>query len=172
MQKINSGKIVINTYKDGVLSAMGHDLQLLIERFEISIDDNKIDAVFYTDSIVVDGALKNGFVDRSVLSKKDIKDIDKNISKKVLLNKKHAHISFIGNITISSKKCFVINGILELVGNKKDFSFELKETDGVLVGKLEIIPSEWGIPPFKALLGALKVQDRVGLYFEIQKPVG
>ena len=59
-----------------------------------------------------------------------------------------------------------VSGDLELGGKTKPVSFDLSETDGVLTGSAAVKQSDWGIKPYSALFGALKVNDEVKVVVE------
>ena len=61
-----------------------------------------------------------------------------------------------------------MSGDLELVGTTKPVSFELTESDGALTGSTTLKQSDWGIKPFSAMFGALKVNDEVKVVVEGQ----
>ena len=46
-------------------------------------------------------------------------------------------------------------------GKSKPVTFTLTEDDGSLVGSTTIKQDDWGIKPYSALFGALKVNDEV-----------
>ena len=54
-----------------------------------------------------------------------------------------------------------------MTGRAAAVSFALEERSGRLKGRVALTPTQWGIKPFKALLGAIKVQDRVIVEFDL-----
>ena len=51
-------------------------------------------------------------------------------------------------------------------GKSKPLTFALAESLGTLTGSAEIKQSDWGIKPYSALFGALKVDDEVKVVVE------
>ena len=55
-----------------------------------------------------------------------------------------------------------VNGELELAGQRHPIAFELSAgADGRLSGAATVKQSDWGIKPYSALFGTLKVVDEV-----------
>ena len=58
-------------------------------------------------------------------------------------------------------------GELELAGQRHPISFELAgDQDGRLAGSATVKQTDWGMKPYSALFGALKVADEVEVAFE------
>ena len=62
-----------------------------------------------------------------------------------------------------------VRGTLELVGRSAPLELTLRARDGRLVGEVEFKPSRWGIKPYKALAGAIKLQDRVKVRVDLAR---
>jgi hypothetical protein len=60
-----------------------------------------------------------------------------------------------------------VQGELELLGRWQPIEFPFSESSGKVTGEVELRPSRWGIEPYKALLGAIRLQDRVLVRFEL-----
>ena len=56
---------------------------------------------------------------------------------------------------------FHVDGQLELAGRTTTLSFDVRRDGDVYRARFEIPPSRWGIQPYKALLGAIKLKDSV-----------
>ncbi|MCA9668137.1 MAG: YceI family protein [Myxococcales bacterium] len=164
---IRDGNVHLFTFKDGLLSRLGHDLRFSVERFEISIDGDKVEARFEPDSLRVDGAIQGGQLKAAELSDKDRRDILDNARRKVLDTKRHPTVTWRGTFDSDASK---LSGELELAGRRAPLSFALTAADGRLRGRVPFQPSKWGIAPFKALLGALKLKDEVALEFDLADP--
>jgi hypothetical protein len=58
-----------------------------------------------------------------------------------------------------------------MVGNARPVSFELRlGSDGTVTGGVSLAQSEWGIRPYKGLMGALKVQDVIEVVIDARLP--
>lgn len=152
--------IYIYTFKEGLLSKLAHDLRLTLARFEISARGTEVSARFEAGSLVVDGAMKGGKLERGDLSESDRKKIRETLQGDVLHTRDHAEARFVGR-SASREPPFTLEGDLTLCGVTRPLSLMLLVRDERLVGEVEIVPSLWGIKPFRALGGTLRVQDRV-----------
>jgi polyisoprenoid-binding protein YceI len=59
-----------------------------------------------------------------------------------------------------------VHGELELAGTRHPISFELRSEDGRLTARATVKQSDWGIKPYSALFGTLKVADEVEVGIE------
>jgi hypothetical protein len=55
--------------------------------------------------------------------------------------------------------------------NLKPGNYNLGPSDGRLTGSMTIVQSQFGIKPFSAMMGALKVKDEVEINLEVALPV-
>ncbi len=159
MDIIETGTIQIFSYKEGLLSKLAHDLRFTLERFRIQREGSQIQAQFWPESLRGDGVMREGQLLPDLLSAKDWRDIRNNIEKKILKTAKFPVIRFQGQVEAGE-----LRGQLELMGRSTPIQIPLEEG---LKGRLEIQPSRWGIKPFKALMGAIRVQDRVLIEFQL-----
>ena len=64
-----------------------------------------------------------------------------------------------------------MRGELELAGTKRPASFELEAAaDGRVRGTLPVTQSEWGIKPYRGMMGALKVRDTIEVVLDVPLP--
>jgi polyisoprenoid-binding protein YceI len=61
-----------------------------------------------------------------------------------------------------------VTGELELGGQRGPVAFELTERDGRLTGEATVKQTTFGIKPYSALFGALKVADEVRVAIDAQ----
>jgi hypothetical protein len=159
-----SGRLTFRIFKRGLLSRVAHDLQLSIGSVNARIDGPVVSAEFPLTSFVVDGALIDGCVLPGVISPKDTKTILENVRSAVLETDVHPVALLHGQI---DHKTTTFVGHLTLKGRVVEISFPVKSEAGLFEGVVEILPSHWGIAPFRALLGAIQLQDRVEVGFQL-----
>lgn len=152
--------IYIYTFKEGLLSKLAHDLRLSVTRFDISARGTEIEASLDPTSLRVDGVMKDGKIDRSAPSESDRSKIKESVLREVLRTGDFSEVRFVGR-TQSREPPFAVSGDLTLCGMTRPLSLLLLSRGDKMVGELELVPSQWGIKPFRALGGTLKVQDRV-----------
>ena len=65
----------------------------------------------------------------------------------------------------------VVHGELTMAGTTKPANFELRlDERGRVNGTLPVTQSEWGIKPYRAFMGALKVRDTVDVVLDVRLP--
>tara|TARA_B110000037_G_scaffold111182_1_gene128369 strand:- start:309 stop:818 length:510 start_codon:yes stop_codon:yes gene_type:complete len=158
-----SGRLTFRIFKRGLLSRVAHDLQLSIGSVNARIDGSGVSAEIPLTSFVVDGALKGGRVLPGVISPKDTETILDNVRSAVLETDVYPVALLHGQIDHKTTN-FV--GQLTLKGRVVAVTFPVKVEAGRFEGVVEILPSNWGIAPFRALLGAIQLQDRVEVGFQ------
>ena len=172
MAETESGDIYLYTYRTGLLSAVGHDLRLSVDRFEVSWEEGEVTGRFWPDSISVDGAMKDGQLQEGEPKESDKQKIYRNIQKDVLKSNRHPEIRFEGGYReveteAGDDKTYEVAGDLEIRGVDEAIEVRLHERDGRFQADLEIEPTRWGIKPYSALLGSLKLQDRVTVELDV-----
>ncbi|MFT6395853.1 MAG: hypothetical protein ACJAYU_000595 [Bradymonadia bacterium] len=166
MIRITKGTVHLFTYKEGVLSAIAHDLRLTVKRFRVQVDGANVTGFFMPESITVDGAMKNGKLNERGLSDKDKSKIRSIMAGEVLRTSQFGKVNFTGIVT-QEGLALVARGELELVGKKQQLEVAMRRRGDNITGEIEIQPSRWGIKPYRALGGTLKLQDRVRVVFEL-----
>ena len=161
-QDADSAEVRIFTYKEGLLSAVAHDLQLEVTRFEIQVaDDRSIVATFEPGSIRVLDAMIDGRLSPGTLSAKDKEKIQGNIVKDVIPVRKHSEVRFESSEVREVGAGWEIRGKLTLAGRTRDITVPVHRDDGSWVGEVSLHQPDWGIKPYSAMLGALKIQPGV-----------
>lgn len=155
------------TLKEGVLSAVAHDLRLRVERFTIDVDEaaGTVTATFSASSLRVDCAMKNGREDFDALSDRNRREIEGNIADDVLHAKRHPEIVLrSGRIDTGSKgegDERRIEGTLSLHGTERPLRATARREAGKWIAEVELRQPDFGIKPYSAMLGTLKVQPVV-----------
>ena len=157
----------VYTGREGALSAVGHDLKLRVTRFQVSVDGDQATGSFDADSLRVMGAMHHGELNSDDISSKDRAKIEKSIQGDVLGAKKHPKIEFSGTVEIDGET-MSIDGTLKLNGQSHSLSVTSKREGDTWVSRTTVDQSRWGIKPYKALLGQLRVATHVDV--EIRVP--
>jgi polyisoprenoid-binding protein YceI len=167
-----NGSITVRTYREGMAQKVGHDLILDAEEWRASVqvgEDNQPSVI----ELEVDAQslqVREGLHGLKPLSGKDRADIRKNIDEKIL---RRQPISFRSSEVRSTAGKLTVSGELTLAGTANQVGFELEtRPDGNLSGTLPITQTEWGIKPYRGLMGALKVRDDVEVVIDIRLPTG
>lgn len=150
----------IRTFKEGLLARLAHDLQLSLIRCEVKVSGREVQAWFDLRSLRVDGAVSGGALDLQRLSARDRQQIEALIVSDVLPGAAGARATYSGRLA-GDGPGYSLQGTLTLMGTALPVGIGLSPVHGTLRGEVELTPSRWGIKPFHAMAGALKVQDRV-----------
>ena len=150
------------TFKEGVLSRLGHDLAFDVRTFSIEgLEDGTMRGTFRPSSLHAAGAIHDGKV--SPLSTSDRESIEGTTAKEVLNVSRFPEVTFEGAID-GEKGSFT--GTLTLHGVTRTISGTVTSVDGGTRAITTFVPSEFGIRPYRAMLGALRVEDRVRVEIE------
>lgn len=151
--------IHVYTFKEGLLSKLAHDLRLTLTRFSISARGTEITARFELPSLRVDGVMKAGKLERNELSQSDREKIHETM-KDVLHVREYPEARLHARL-INVEPPFMLDGQLTFRGETRPIQLRLERESDRLIGSMTIVPSQWGIRPYRALGGTLKLQDRV-----------
>lgn len=160
----NQAECFVFTFKEGLLSPMAHDLRIKVTNFSIEVDDAKSSVVasFDTTSLHVDTPMKDGEENPSALSESDKEKIAGQIQKDVLHSKKFPEASFRSTaVTPRGEDGYDITGELTLHGVTKSLSVQTKAAGGKQEVEVSLNQPDFGITPYKAMLGTLKIQPVV-----------
>ena len=142
----DNASLKVLTYREGVAAKVGHDLIIVVTRWSAKIgDDGAIELSADPRSLEV----REGLRGAKPLSDRDRREILKNIDQKVLGS---SPIEFRG-----SAEGDRVTGELTMAGATRPLTAE-RTPDG---GRATLVQSQWGIKPYRGLMGALKVRDDV-----------
>ncbi|MCC6215412.1 MAG: YceI family protein [Polyangiaceae bacterium] len=158
------------TRRRGLLARVGHDLLLRVESFEVRLEGDRVTAHADAASLRVTGAIDAAErVDTAALGARDRADIEKNLNRDVLGSARWPRISYEGTWDRGPGR---VTGELTLCGERHPLELAVRVLDGRALARVELTPSRWGIRPYRALLGALEVEDRVTLRIDLRAAAG
>jgi len=157
------------TYREGLLSALGHDLELAVTRFDVRVDETArtVDASFDAMSLRVVRALRDGA--EVALSEGDRETIEDNVRRHVLDADRHPEIRYRSSHVVDVEGGFDVGGTLALHGTERDVAVQLRRAGDRYLAEVRLEQPDFGIRPYSALLGALKV--RPGILVRLAFPV-
>ena len=158
-----NSECLVFSFKDGLLARLAHDLKLKVERFSIEVDDttHQIKATFDPSSIEVVCAQVDGRDDPSTLSKGDKKKIYDNATKDVLRVRKYPEIRFESTNVVERGDGFAVEGTLQMHGKSKTIQTSVRAAGDRYTAELKLHQPDFGIKPYTAAFGALKVKPDV-----------
>lgn len=157
---MTEARLFIYTYKDGLLAKLAHDLRLSIPAKITSAPEGKLNVALQLDQLQVDGVMRQGALQASELNDGQRADILKNAHESILESAKHPQVVVTGQASKQDAQTISFRGELSFKGKTQPISSIAKLEGGVWRAKLEITPSTFGVAPFKALAGAIKLKDR------------
>jgi polyisoprenoid-binding protein YceI len=157
----------VKTTRSGAAAAAGHDLDIEVQSWEATLDTGDSPSLQLTADAtslhVVEG--KGGM---KALTDDDKEDIRKTVDKDVLKKK---GISFSSSSVEQSGDGLAVKGDLEIAGKSAPIEFNLSVgDDGALSGSATLSQKDFGIKPYSALFGALKVNNDVEIVVDGKVP--
>lgn len=167
-----NGTLTVHTFRAGMGAKIGHDLVLEARKWngtvnvdadnpagssvEVTVDLNSLDIVNATGGV-------------KPLSDKDKADIAKNIEK-TLDTGKHPNVTFKSTSVTGGAPSVTVTGDLTIKGTTRPATLTVTADGDKVTGKTSIVQSDFGIKPFSAMMGALKVRDSIDLEFSCELP--
>lgn len=154
---------LVFTFKDGLLSKIAHDLKLRVARWSIRIDDDTraVEATFDTRSLELVCVRKDGRDAPGTLGRGDRRKIEAQIVDDVLHSRRHPEARFTSTEVEPQGDGFRIVGLLDLHGYQRELRATSRLEDGQQVVEVRLHQPDFGIKPFSAAFGTLKVQPTV-----------
>lgn len=177
-------QILLFTFKEGLLSRVAHDLRLHVEHFTITRDDEHITARIEPASLVVDGVMHGARLDPDGLGPRDRSKITQTIRTDILRTRQHPNIEFRGRLELPELsgrdrpreqssgrpgpaeplRCV---GELWLMGVRRPLTILARREGTRVRASFDVQPSDFGIAPYKALAGAIRLQDRARVELDL-----
>jgi hypothetical protein len=151
--------LTVRTKRTGAASKAGHDLLIEVTSWSATLDPDADPALTLTaDSRSLRVLEGSGGI--QALGEDDKAGIEQTIDDEVLMG---TAIEFRSTSVEGGR----VEGELELAGERHPVSFELAAVeDGGLTCSATVRQSDWGMKPYSALFGTLKVADDVEVAFE------
>ncbi len=158
-------ELLIFTHREGLLSSVAHDLKIRATRFAVEFEDGDpscIEATFDAASLEVICAMNEGHEDPTALSEKNKAEIQEIIVKRILEAERYPQIRFRTlSITPQDEGHHQLTGILWLHGHERRLEFQTRVEDNRHVSRIRLHQPDYGIRPYSALLGAIRVQPDI-----------
>ena len=149
-------EVLIFTFKEGLLSRAAHDLKIAAGDVEVSQEGDAVRARIGAGSLRVVCAMKRGREASGTLKPKDRAEIERTTREEVLQVARHPHITFSGRDAGGA-----LTGELTLRGVTRPLSARWRAEGGRRVAEVSLDQRDFGIRPYQAMMGALKVQRAV-----------
>jgi polyisoprenoid-binding protein YceI len=165
----DSGRLLVKTGRTGMGRRAGHDLVIEATRWqgEVSVDTAKPeDSTVSVEVEVGSLEVREGLGGVKPLTDKDRADI-KSTLRDILDSTTHPRIRFHSTSVTKSAESLTVEGDLTIRGETQPVTVSAEIAGDQVRGSASVTQSRWGIKPYSAFLGALKLADEVGVEFEV-----
>jgi YceI-like domain len=165
-----SAECLVYTYKDGLLSAIGHDLVIRVGRLAVTVDAATlaVEARFDAASLRVVSAAHPGDPGqtgrtraRIPLGEGDKRKIEGTIRDEVLASRLYPEARFSSTTVTPVNGGFHVEGTLTLRGRPRPVALDARPEGDRLTAEITLHQPDFGIAPYSAMLGALKLEPSV-----------
>ncbi len=173
----DDGTLLVMTGREGAAARMGHDLTLLATRWSAAVSVNaedparsRVTATIDAGSLVVRDA-SGGPVGLSESQRGEVEEI---IRTKVLLSERYPRIAFRSVAVEGTPRQASVAGNLTIRRRTRPVTLSVSVRGrgaARLTATTSIVQTSFGIEPYSALLGALRVKDVVDLAVEVRLPL-
>lgn len=153
----HNATLIVRTRRAGAAAKAGHDLLIEVTRWHATLTDDAAELTADPRSLRV----RSGSGGISPLGDAEKAGIAQTIDDEVL---KGAAIAFRSHSVTRNGDTIEVAGELQLAGTTRPLTFTLR--DGGRSGSARIKQTDWGMKPYSALFGTLKVADEVEVAIE------
>ena len=161
----SSAQCWVFTFKEGLLSAVAHDLKIRVTKFGIDVDETTraITAQFDAKSLRVVCAMEDGKETPASLTAANKREIEGNIVRDVLHADEYPTIRFTSTSVQEKGGAYGVKGRLALHGHERQVPVQVRKEGASYIAEARLHQPDFGIRPYTALFGALKVQADVSV---------
>ncbi len=153
----SNGSLKVKTGREGAAAKAGHDLTLGVNSWEATVEGGDNPSIKLTaDASSIE--VISGQGGAKPLGDKDKADIKKSMNK-VLGS---SQITFTSSEVSDSQA----KGDLSIAGGSSQISVPIRVSGDKISGSVTLNQTDYGIKPYKGLMGALKLKDQVTVEFE------
>ncbi|MEZ4368791.1 MAG: YceI family protein [Kofleriaceae bacterium] len=152
------------------LSALAHDLELEVGAWSIDVgDDGAVDARFEPGSLRVLHAVSGG-VPTGALGDGDKRKIAATIAGEVLDARRHPELRFRAPAATAAGDGYQLSGELTLHGQTRPLRVTTRRDGEHQVAEVTLHQPDFGITPYKAMLGTLRIKPDVRVVVRVPWP--
>jgi polyisoprenoid-binding protein YceI len=163
------GRLLVHTTRTGLGAKAGHDLAIEVTRWHGRATVDPATPANSSVTVEVDAdsfEVRKGTGGVKPLSDADRAEIHKTL-KAILHTAQHPTITFRSRQVDGSAASFACDGELTIMGATHPVALQGRVTDGRVIGRVTVVQSRWGIRPYSAFFGALKLRDEVKVDFDV-----
>jgi polyisoprenoid-binding protein YceI len=166
----DDGTLSVRTGRKGAAAKAGHDLLIHVTAWQatLRLAEDPADTSIELEADATSLRVREGTGGLQSLGDDDKANIHSTIDDEVL---KRQAIAFRSTQVTGGDGRLSVEGELTLAGTTRPLAFDLAVgEDGRLTGAAVVRQSEWGMKPYSALFGALKVADDVRVEIDAGLP--
>jgi polyisoprenoid-binding protein YceI len=164
------GRILLRTFRDGLAAQAGHDLTIEATRWsgDLRVNDDLSPASLEVSIDLGALVVRDGTGGVKPLTDRDRREIAFN-ARKVLGTDQHPEAVFVADgFQSAADGSGEIRGTFTLRGQARPLRLQVKQTGTDRYhAETQIVQSDYGIKPYTAFLGALRVRDAVDVAVEV-----
>ena len=157
----STAQCFVYSYNDGLLSKLGHDLEHRATRFMLHIEERKVLAEIDARSLRVVCARRHGRSVQDALTDEQKREIEAQMAQSVLRADAYPLIRFRSTSVLGAGAELKIHGLLQLNNYIRPVATVARRVNGHYEAEVTIHQPAFGIHPFSALQGALRVKPDV-----------
>jgi len=161
----DDGTLLVRTGRGGAVAKAGHDLLIHVTAWSATLDLDAPSVVLDADSTSL--RVREGTGGMQALDDGDLANIETTINDEVLLRR---DIGFRSTSVSGEGDALRVAGDLTVFGATRPIAFELAVDGGRVRGMAVVRQTDFGMKPYSALFGALKVADEVRVEVDATLP--
>ena len=159
------GILSVRTSRTGAVAKAGHDLLIHVTEWSATLDTDAPGVTLDADATSL--RVREGTGGMKALDEDDMTNIETTIDDEVLLRR---DIRFRSTSVTADGDSLAVTGDLTLAGTTHPITFDLTLAGGRVNGVAVVKQTDWGMKPYTALFGALKVAPDVRVEIDARLP--
>jgi polyisoprenoid-binding protein YceI len=157
----------VKTTRTGLGAKAGHDLTIEVTRWSGEVDVGPAGSSVAVEIDAGSLEVREGTGGVKPLTGSDRSEIKRNLQQKILHTDRHPTITFRSTRVEGTEALFTVEGDLTIVGVALPVTLRGRLGEGRVQGSATVTQTRWGIRPYSALFGALKLNDDVEIEFDV-----
>lgn len=159
------GELLLGTTSEGPMARMGHDLRIRVEDWEarLELGEEPGSCRLRVRAGLASLRVLGGSGGAKPLTETDLRRIESN-AEKILESRAHPEVSFVSTAMTGNWEAGRIDGELTIHGATLPQGFDVRrEPDGAYRLTGVIAQSRFGLKPYSAMMGALRLGDDISV---------
>jgi polyisoprenoid-binding protein YceI len=155
-----AGDLDVFTFKAGLLAVAAHDLHFRLEGFEASLESDAVTAEVRLADLRLVGPVEGGVTHRDRYDAQRTAEVEAAMRSEILHTDQHPITRFAGRAAPRDDG-WDVTGELTLAGRSAPLAFPLRSAGARYRATFDLRPSQWGIAEYRAMMGTIRLQDRI-----------